>query len=218
MAETIITYKIDKPKDALPMDRGEFYSQQIELSKKGQDPDTAVDIVDILIFDEKGELFIQKRSDDKSHNAGMLDKSIGGHITFGNNPDFTVMVETVQELQVPSITLRNQKDFVKAYNLLKDYLNAVAVIKHIDTRIYKLKKKINGEQVPIYNNIHLYFGIYSGSVKTVDREAKGVLLYSLEDLEREVLEFPGMFTDDIKILIKKYKPQIIEFIKTTKTK
>ena len=51
MAETIITYKIDKPKDALPMDRGEFYSQQIELSKKGQDPDTAVDIVDILIFD-----------------------------------------------------------------------------------------------------------------------------------------------------------------------
>ena len=218
MAETITTYKIKDPNTAPPMDRVEFYTKQVELFKKNKKPDTAVGIVNIFIFDEKGEIFVQKRSDNKAHNAGMLDKSIGGHITYGDNPDFTVMVETVQELQVPSITLRTQEDFLKAYVLLKDYLNTIAVIKHIDTRVYELHKKIKGELVSIYNNVNLYFGIYSGSVKTVDGEAKGVLLYSLEDLEREIEEFPGMFTDDLKFFVKRYRPQIVEFIKATRTK
>ena len=218
MAETITTYKLKDPETALPMDRAEFYLKQVEHFQNKRKPDLAVGIVNIFIFDEKGEIFVQKRSDKKAHNAGMLDKSIGGHITFGDAADFTVMVETVQELQVPSITLRTQEDFLKAYVLLKDYLNTVAVLKHIDTRVYELKKKIKGNLIPIFNNVHLYFGIYSGSVKTVDREAKGVLLYLLEDLEREIEEFPGMFTDDLKFFVKRYRPQIVEFIKATKTK
>jgi len=200
------------------MDRSDFYLKQVELSQKEKKPDMAVGIVSILIFDEKGEIFVQKRSDKKAHNAGMLDKSIGGHITFGDVADFTVMVETVQELQVPSIVLRTQEDFLKAYVLLKDYLNTVAILKHIDTRIYELKRKINNKLIPVLNNINLYFGVYSGSVKTVDGEAKGVLLYSLEDLEREMVEFPGMFSDDLKFFIKRYRPQIVEFIKATRTK
>lgn len=218
MAETITTYKIMEPEIALPKDRAEFYAEQITNFEKDKKPELAVGIVNIMIFDEKGEIFIQKRSDNKAHNAGMLDKSIGGHITFGDNPDFTVIIETVQELQVPSITLRTQEDFLKAYILLKDYLNTVSVVKHIDTHIYELNKKIKKQMVPILNKVHLYFGIYSGAVKTVDREARGVLLYSLEELEKEIEEFPGMFTDDLKFFIKRYRPQIVEFIKVTKTK
>lgn len=218
MSETITTYKLKDPETALPMDRAEFYLKQVEQFEKNKKSDAAVGIVNIFIFDEKGEIFVQKRSDKKAHNAGMLDKSIGGHITFGDGSDFTVMVETVQELQVPSITLRTQEDFLKAYVLLRNYLNTVAILKHIDTCIYKLNKKIKGKQIPVFNKVHLYFGIYSGSVKTVDREAKGVLLYSLEDLEKEIMEFPEMFTDDLKFFITRYRPQIVEFINVTKTK
>lgn len=40
----------------------------------------------------------------------------------------------------------------------------------------------------------------------------------LEDLEEEIKKFPDMFTDDLKFLIKRYRPEIKQFIKTIKTK
>lgn len=218
MSETITTYNLGNLDVAIPMDRNEFYKEQIENFEKGEKPTRAVGIINIFIFDETGELFVQKRSDNKTHNAGMLDKTIGGHITYGDSNDYTVMVETVQELQVPSITLSTDEDFKKTYHLLNDYLNTVAVIKHIDTQAIELNKKIKGNEVPVLNKVHLYFGIYTGAVKTVDREAKGVLLYTLEDLEKEMKEFPNIFTDDLKQLIRRYRPEIAQFIKSIKTK
>jgi hypothetical protein len=46
----------------------------------------------------------------------------------------------------------------------------------------------------------------------MDKEAKGILFYSLEELEREMKEFPAMFTDDLKILVHEYKKEIQSFI------
>ena len=161
MSETITTYKIDNPEVAIPMDRDEFYREQVQLFEKGEKPNKAVSIVNIFIFDSSGELFVQKRSDNKAHNAGLLDKAIGGHITFGDQSDYTVMVETIQELQVPSIVQRTDGDFIKTYNLLHDHLNTIAVVKHVDSRIYEMKKDIKGTQVPILNKVNLYFDIYT---------------------------------------------------------
>jgi hypothetical protein len=128
------------------------------------------------------------------------------------------MVETVQELQVPSITLRTDADFKKTHTLLKDYLNTVAIIKHIDSKVISLKKDIKGKGIPVLNKVHLYFGVYGGAIKTVDREAKGVLLYSLSSLERDMKKSPSLFTDDLRVLVENYRPQIEEFIKLIKTK
>lgn len=218
MGETITTYKSDNLDVAIPMDRALFYREQVDLSKKGKKPTRAVGIINIFIFDSSGEIFIQKRSDSKAHNAGLLDKTIGGHIRFGDTNEYTVMVESVQELQVPSITLRTAEDFAKTYDLLKDYLSTVAVVKHIDSQVFTLKKNIKGDLIPVLNKVHLYFGIYNGAVKTVDREAKGVLLYSLEDLEKDMKASPNLFSDDLRVLIEKYRPKIKEFIKLVKTK
>lgn len=70
------------------------------------------------------------------------------------------MVETVQELQVPSVVIREDDDFEKRYELLHDYLNTIALVKHIDTKMVKLNKIINKEVVPLYNMTHIYFGVY----------------------------------------------------------
>jgi len=218
MNELITTYNINNLDSATPQDRAEFYLEQVDNLHRGKKPTTAVAIVNIMLFNDHGEIFIQKRSDNKAHNAGLLDKTIGGHITYGDTVDFTVMVETVQELQVPSITLRTEKDFSKTYNLLNNYRNTVAIIKHIDSELYLLNKKIKGEDIPILNKVHLYFGIYNGAIKTVDREAKGVLLYSLEDLEKEIDAFPMIFSDDLKVLVKRYRNQISNFIKLIQVK
>lgn len=210
--ETVTVFNLDAPEVAIPMTRREFYDDQITVFRKSGTPSQAVAIVDILLFDVTGELFIQKRSDAKQHNPGLLDKSIGGHIQYGDAPNYTVMVETVQELKVPSIPLRTSEDFAKTYRLLRNYLETVAVLKHIATFTENFTKVFQSEKIMIANKKHLYFGVYNGAIRTIDREAKGVLLYPLKDLAKEMKEYPERFTDDMHYYLKHYQKQMEDFV------
>lgn len=218
MSEIINTYKLDDPETPIPMGRDEFYAEQVKKSKEGVKPDRANEIIDIFIFNSSQELLVQKRSYDKAHNPGLLDKSIGGHVRFGDTPDYTVMVETVQELQTPSIVLKNTEDFKKTLILLNEYLTTIAIIKHSKSKIYILSKIIDGKKVTVANKIHAYFGIYDGSIKTVDREAKGVLFYTIDELKEEMKKFPKTFTDDMHALVPAYKDEIYDFFKFISSK
>lgn len=213
MSEVINVFSIDDPETAIPMDRDEFYKEQTATFKKTGKPTKACEIIDVFIFNRNQELLIQKRSFDKSHNPGMLDKSIGGHVRYGDTADYSVMVETVQELQTPSIVLKNTNDFQKTLKLLNDYLTTIAVIKHSHSKIYKLDKVMDGETIKIANKIHAYFGIYDGPIRPVDREAKGVLWYSVPELEREMKKFPDTFTNDMHVLVKELRPDLEDFLK-----
>lgn len=212
MSEIINTYKLDNPFVSIPMDREEFYQKQIEIFKKGEKPTRSVEVVNILLFNSEGEITIQKRSYNKKHNPGLLDKSIGGHIQYGDVSDYTVIVETVQELQTPSIVLRNNLDFEKTYKLLKGYLETLAIIKHLDTKITSLTRVFSEGKIEILNKANIYIGVYDGRIKPVDREAKGVLFYSLSELEKETQQTPEIFTDDLLFILKEYKEEIKNFV------
>lgn len=216
MSEIINTYLLSDPDTVIPMDRDEFYAEQVEVFKKTGQPTRANDIIDVFIFNGSDELIIQKRSYDKAHNAGLLDKSVGGHIRYGDTADYSVMVETVQELQTPSIVLKNTKDFNKTLILLNDYLTTIAVVKHSESKIYLMDKIINGKTIKIANKIHAYFGIYDGRIKPVDKEAKGMLYYTLAELDEEMKKFPDTFTHDMHVLIKSLRPEINDFLKLMK--
>jgi len=123
MDEKVIVYNLKNPLRGRPFSRKKFYDSQVENYDKSRKPDLAVDIVNIFIFDEFGELLVQKRSRSKNHNSNLQDKSIGGHIKYGDTPDYIVMVETIQELKIPSIVLRTNRDFTKTLNLLKEYID-----------------------------------------------------------------------------------------------
>lgn len=215
MSEIISTYLLDEPDVVVPMARNEFYKEQVGVFKKTGKPTRAVEIIHVFVFNESGELFVQKRSHDKAHNPGLLDKSIGGHVQEGDPIDYTVMVETVQELQVPSIVLRSEHDFKKTMGLLHSYLNTIAIMKHfhVDTKFHLLDRVMNGEVVTIANKVHLFFGVYGGRIKTVDKEATGVLLYTLDNLAKELETFPDMFTNDLKYYFEHYQKDMKEFVK-----
>ncbi len=212
MNEILNTYLLNDLELALPMERDQFYKEQVEVYQKTGQPTRACEIVHVLIFNSQGELLVQKRSYDKNHNPGLLDKSVGGHIRYGDTPDYSVMVETVQELQTPSIVLKNQGDFKKTLVLLADYLNTIAVVRHYQSRLYNLDRIINGHKVKIANKTHVYLGLYDGSIKPVDREARGILFYTLSELDKEINSFPETFTGDLQILLKEYRPEIEDFI------
>ena len=58
MSEIINTYSLDNPFNMIPMDRDEFYREQVEIFKKEGKVTKAVEIVNILIFNSHGELII----------------------------------------------------------------------------------------------------------------------------------------------------------------
>lgn len=218
MEEIVKTYTINNQFDLIPMSRKEFYVDQIKEYKDTGKPSKLVEVVNILIFNSEGEVIIQKRSSNKSQNPNLLDKSIGGHVRDGDSAQYTAMVETIQELQTPSMVLRNKEDFIKTINLLRDYLDTTAILQYVDTKIRNSKRIIDGEEIEIGNKTNIYFGVYDGRIRPVDKEAKGVLFYSIKELEEEVENYPETFTNDLVFFIKEYKKEISNFIDEIKNK
>lgn len=123
------------------------------------------------------------------------------------------MVETVQEFLTPSIVLKNQNTFFKTYKLLQNYLETVALIKYSHSNLYtSVKKIINKQEIIIANKTHIYLGIYDGKIKPADREARGILYYSLAELKQEIRETPEIFTHDLQNLIEELEPEIKKFL------
>ncbi len=218
MSEIVNTYLINDPESLIPMKRSAFYEEQIKIFKETGNPTRAVDIVDIFIFNSEGELLIQKRSSHKNHNPSMFDKTIGGHVTYGDTYIHTAMIETVQELQTPSIVLKNKVDFEKTLKILDDYRETIAIVKHNDSEVHRLTKVLQGEKVDILNRVHLYFGVYDGRTRPVDKEAHGILYYNFDELIEEMKKNPDIFTYDLHFFIKNYEKELRAFIKRIKRK
>lgn len=212
-SELITLYSIYEPTSApFAYERDKFYDDQIEINKTSWVHQYGVGVINVFIVNRAGEVIIQKRSGHKRHNPNLLDKSIGWHVQRWDTVDYTVMVETVQELQVPSVVIRKDDDFYKRYDLLKDYLNTIAILKQVDTKLLKMPKLISGELMDIYNMTNLFFGVYGWSVKNVDKEAKWVLYYDIDELYEEMKTYPWLFTQDMHFYINEYEDQFREFI------
>lgn len=216
MSEYIHSYELDNKFQAASMDRKEFYDKQIEAYKNNGKPTKAVGLFTVLLITEKGDIILQKRSPHKRHNAYLIDKSVGGHIEFGDTVYYTAMLECVQELRVPAVVLRESEGFIRTLGLLKDALESVAVLELIDNNIYQIDTFFDDEKVTIAKNIWFFLGIYGGPIKPVDGEASGVLYYKWEDLLKEMKKSPDIFTPDLHLLTKEFKPQIEELLQTLK--
>lgn len=204
--EKVTVSPVGNPADISSYSRKQFYDEQF-----AGDDRLAVHVIDILLFDTNGDMILQKRSHTKTHNPGLMDKSIGGHIVYGDTPQFTVMVESVQELMTPSIVLKDDADFVKTLALLKNYTETVSLIKPVEVREWRLNKLHGGQLKPVNNVVYMYFGVYDGRMRPADREAAGMLYYSFENLQKELSEHPEQFTDDLVQMLREYETKIIEF-------
>jgi len=182
----------------------------MRYSSRGGGNGLAVHIIDVFLFGLDGEIILQKRASNKRHNPSLIDKTLGGHIKYGDTDDYTIMVETVQELLTPSVVLDTSEDFDKTINILKPYLDTIAVIFKKTVRPFKLKKVSDDETYVVDNIVHLAFGVYGGRMRPADKEAAGILYYSsLEQLEKEIADRSDVFTDDLIQLVKEYRDDIL---------
>ncbi len=215
MSDIITTYKLDDLDQPMPMNREEFYQEQIEVYKETGKPTRATAIVQILLFTPGKEIIVQKRSNTKKHNPGLMDKSIGGHILFSDSANYTAMVETLQELTVPSIVLPNEENFKKTFKLLKNFLNNLTIVQFIDSHTNNFIKVFEEGSAKIASKYYFYLGIYGGAIKPSDKEAAGVLFYKYDNLKKELNsdKTRGLYTDDLHFFINKYDGRIQEFLR-----
>ena len=58
-------------------------------------------VVHILVFDGRGRIYLQKRSEDKDVQPGRWDTSVGGHVDAGEERESAVLRELAEELGIP---------------------------------------------------------------------------------------------------------------------
>ncbi|MBM3240046.1 NUDIX domain-containing protein [Candidatus Poribacteria bacterium] len=68
-------------------------------------------VVHVLIFNSKGELFLQKRSLDKDIQPGKWDTSVGGHLDFGESFEKAVYREMKEELGIEGTSVQHLYDY-----------------------------------------------------------------------------------------------------------
>lgn len=187
IGEAVTTFEVREPEITIPMDRDKFYENQIKTIKKTGKATMGIETMAVFLFNKESEIILQKWSHLKRHNPYLIDKAIGGHIQYGESSFYTTMVETVQELRVTSIILRIGEDFRKTLSLLLSaYLDNIAIIEELDKGTFQLERIIDGAMHVIPHKVHLYIGVYGGATKPVDKEASGVLYYSLDILAKEI--------------------------------
>lgn len=214
MSEIVTTYQLKDLSQPVPMDRDEFYEEQIALAKAGEKPTRSVAVVQVLLFTPDGEIMLQKRSRSKAHNAGMFDKTLGGHIRFGDSSNYTVLAETLQELSVPSFVLDSKDEFEKTYTLLKGHIRDAAFVYFVDSKTYNSKKMFDETERAIANTYYFYLGVFAGSVKPSEREAAGMLYLKKNLLEEKFESQKDHFTEDLSYFLSKYSKKIDEFVQS----
>lgn len=185
------------------MEKKEFHeTQRREYQEKGS---TSIRHKDVKLFllTSKGRVILQRRSKWKGDNAGMWDKTIGGHISSGDTFELTMLKECAEELGIPA-TIVKPEDFDKATSTTD--LHILAIIKPlILLDNYQSHRVHQGEKWTESSITQFFFGYYDGAIRFIDSESCGIQVFTLEELEEEIKTNPESFTDDIKYMISKFR-------------
>ncbi len=69
-------------------------------------------VVHLHLFNEKGELFLQKRASTKDLLPGKWDTSVGGHINPGETAEEALRRETEEELGIKDVKFRFREKYI----------------------------------------------------------------------------------------------------------
>lgn len=135
----------------------------------------------VFLFNEKGEMLLQKRAATKYHSPNQWTNAVCSH---------------------PRI---NETYEAGAKRRLAEELGIVVDIEEKFHFIYKAKV---GENLWEHELDHVFTGLYSGKFNLNPEEVSEVRFILMEDLEAEMLSNPEYFTEWFKIILKEYKEHL----------
>ena len=169
-------------------------------SEVNWDANLSVDVIHLILSDIQNQLYIVQRAD-KPENAFLFDKTAGWHISSWENPDWTVIRELSEELDIDGILAESPEEYEKLLSEVD--LTKNAVIKKIRKDFWhkSIRKLPDNRQRIKRDNPTLYIGKYTGEVKYKDWEAQDLIKVTIDELQKLFTEYPEHFADDLKEII-----------------
>ena len=194
--------------------RDEFYNEIKEEFKKTGKITKQVKSIRMLLLNSKGHMYIQKRSYYKLENAGLYDKTIGGHVVAGHTLGLTVVKECHEELGFPAVVLTDD-EFRLA--IRSTDVSVIGLFRKIDSipNFISVRRSADGDFKQPYITT-FYVGYYDGSIRFKDEESIGIEVFTLKQLKERIQEEPEKFTEDLKFMIKKYEKYLVPIEKENK--
>lgn len=131
----------------------------------------------ILIYNNKGEMLLQKRALEKYHAGGLWSNACCGHPNPGESVEHAV------------------------HRRLQEELGFDCELTPIESFIYKLPIS-NG--LTEHEYLHRYSGIYDGDMHVNPEEVSDIRWITKENLDTETKEYPKHFTPWFLLMLQKF--------------
>src|SRR3989344_5144307 len=135
----------------------------------------------VLLFDSKGRMWLQTRTEKKTHDGRNLDFSASGHIISGDDYYQGAKKEMNEELGVDvdlkDINLKIFEDYVYSKESKPKY------VKHV---------------------IKLFVGNHEGPFNIQKEELDSIQFYTLEEVKKLMEQNPSIMTEGLRLTLKEY--------------
>lgn len=81
-------------------------------------------VVHLHVFDKDGNLFLQKRAENKDIQPGKWDTSVGGHIDYGETEEYALRREAREELGLSEISPVKLYDYIFESDIERELVHA----------------------------------------------------------------------------------------------
>jgi isopentenyldiphosphate isomerase len=204
--DEILAIYSETQEEPKPCARGEFYAHLFDIYA-GWHPG----VTDVLIFNVHCELLLQQRALHKKANPGRYSTSVGGHINFGERPEFTVVHECMEEIGVPFL-LFSEQSFSDAYRKLAPYTKRAALGYLHKAHFQSVPEDVSQGHPPFKQKMWLHFARYDGPVESVDGDAMGFEWRSLAVLQEERRKHPERFANVFHRAIEQWQTDVESFV------
>lgn len=135
----------------------------------------------VFLFNDKGEMLLQRRADDKYHSPGQWTNAVCSH------------------------PRHNETYLEGARRRMQEELGISADLTY---KFHFLYKADVGDNLWEHELDHVFTGDYQGDFHLNKEEVSEVRYISLEELEKEMEENPQNFTEWFKIILQQYKQHL----------
>lgn len=171
-----------------------------------------------LILSLSWNIILQKRSDNKTENSWMYDKSVWWHISISEwykyswsmNEELSninMSKELLEELNIPSSVV--SKDFFVDSLWIQN--DRMAFLTKIERIYWDKSVRINNDGSefiqPYITEFYIWY--YNWTIQFKDWEASGIEYISKEKILEWIKKYPERYTDDLKKIIKRYYEYIL---------
>lgn len=135
----------------------------------------------VFLFNEKGEMLLQKRAAEKYHSPNQWTNAVCSH-------------PRIEESYLQAAQRR-----------LKEELG---ISTELTEKFHFLYKALVGEKLWEHELDHVFIGTYEGGFQLNPSEVSEIRYLSMEELNKELAAHPEHFTEWFKIILKEYQQHL----------